>query len=80
MTGTVFLSEYAFLSKFWIYLVYCPNGEALNNRPSASSLYEVASHVKKTAISAFIIIIIIELCHKKMPIKSSETKHKQLRK
>ena len=29
-TGTVFSSEHAFPSKFWIYLEHCPRGEAVS--------------------------------------------------
>ena len=29
VTGTVFSSEHAFPSKFWIYLEHCPRGEAI---------------------------------------------------
>ena len=47
VTGTVFSSEHAFPSKFWIYLEHCPLGEAVIFRPSEPFLYEVATHVKK---------------------------------
>ena len=56
----VFSSEHAFPSKFWIYLELCPRGEAVitgHLRLSSMTEYEVASHVKKTAIPAIIIII-----------------------
>ena len=47
VTGTVFSSEHAFPSKFWIYLEHCTRGEAVIYRQSEPFLYEVASHVKK---------------------------------
>ena len=40
-----------------IYIEYCPCGAILNYRPSAPSLYKVASHVKSYHFSHIIIII-----------------------
>ena len=56
MTGKVFSSEHAFPSKILnLFRTLSSWGSSRPNyRPSAPLLYEVASHVKKTAIPAII--------------------------
>ena len=44
-----------------MYLEHCPRGEAVITGNTAPFLYEVASHVKKTAIPAINIIILVGL-------------------
>ena len=58
VTGKVFSSEHAFPSKILNLFRTLSSWGSSNYRPSALFLYKVASHVKKTAISAIIIIII----------------------
>ena len=47
------LIDYAFPSKFRIYLEHCPRGE----RPSALLIYEVASHVKKLPFRPILLLL-----------------------
>ena len=43
--------------KFWIYLEYCPRGEAVYYRPPAPFLYEVASHVKNCHFRRLLLLL-----------------------